>query len=211
MAETVSERAESVARRMSGKSESEEIPRSWYIVAAVLAALLVLTLVLALNWFRLWQVESARNNSLDAAKGYADTMFSYEPKNVDQKIEESKGFLIDLARKQFDEQVSDLNMAKNVKDNKIISKLTVRDAGVVTNTRKTSTVLLFLNQSVTSAAEPKIRVDPSRVQFTMAKKGGEWKINSIDIFTDDSLRNVVERQTKTPATPNPPAGPRPPR
>ena len=62
-------------------------------------------------------------------------------------------------------------MAQNVKSNRIISKLAVADAGVfvVTNTRSTSTVLLFLNQSVTSAASQRSSIDPSRVQFTMVR------------------------------------------
>ena len=51
------------------------------------------------------------------------------------------------------------------------------------------------------AAEPKVRIDPSRVQFAMVRKGAAWKINSIEIFTDDSLRKIVERQSAQPAPP----------
>lgn len=174
------------------------IPRSWLVVATVLAALVVLTGFLGFRYYRLASLESARNSSLAAAKDYAQTMFSYEPGDVDKKIARAQGFLIEGASKEFAEQVTQLKMAQNVKSNRIISKLAVADGGVVTNTRSTSTVLLFLNQSVTSAAEPKVRIDPSRVQFTMVRKGGDWKINSIQIFTDDSLRKIVERDTGDP-------------
>ncbi|MFT4201223.1 hypothetical protein [Gordonia sp. (in: high G+C Gram-positive bacteria)] len=192
--------------KTSGKEavSASNIPRSWLVVAAVLAALVVLTGALAITFYRLQSVESARNSSLSAARGYAQTMLSYDPDTVDGKINQAKGFLIDEAAKEFQEQITDFKMAEGVKKRKIISKLDIRDAGVVTNTRSTSTVLLFLNQSVTSADEPKVRIDPSRVQFTMVRKGLTWKINSIQIFTDDSLRNVVQRQAGELA---PPAGP----
>lgn len=171
------------------------------VAVAILAALVVLTGFLGFRYYRLASQESARTSSLAAAQDYAQTMFSYEPGNVDAKIARARGFVIDGAAKEFDEQVSKLKIAHNVKSNGIISKLAVADAGVVTNTRSSSTVLLFLNQSVTSAAEPKVRIDPSRVQFAMVRKGGDWKINSIEIFTDDSLRKIVERQSAQPAPP----------
>ncbi|QKT08455.1 hypothetical protein HUN08_15570 [Gordonia sp. X0973] len=197
--------------REAVKSGGEErpIPKSWWVVAAVLAALIVVTGFLGFRYFRLQSVESARSSSLAAAKDYANTMFTYDPETVDAKITKSQGFLVDDARREFDEQVLQAKMSQNVKGNRIISKLSVADAGVVTNTRTTSTVLLFLNQSVTSSAEPKVRVDPSRVQFTMARHGGKWKINDIRIFTDDSLRNVVERQVKDPAPSFPAPAPAP--
>ena len=180
-----------------------------FAAAVVVAALVAVTGFLGVRYYQLASVESARDSSLAAAKDYAQTMFSYEPGNVEQKIERTQGFVIDGARKEFDEQVTQLKMAHNVKSNRIISKLAVADAGVVTNTRSTSTVLLFLNQSVTSAVEPKVRIDPSRVQFTMVRKGGDWKINSIEIFTDDSLRKIVERQSGDPApSPTPTPAPR---
>ncbi len=182
-------------------TEARRIPLAALAAAVLLAALLVVTGFLGVRYYRLASVESARESSLAAAKDYAQTMFSYEPGNVDERIARAQGFVVDGARKEFDEQVTSLKMSHNVKSNKIISKLSVADAGVVTNTRSTATVLLFLNQSITSAPEPKVRIDPSRVQFTMVRKGGDWKINSIEIFTDDSLRKIVERQAGEPAPP----------
>ncbi|GAB09715.1 hypothetical protein GOARA_045_00690 [Gordonia araii NBRC 100433] len=186
--------AEAKRKKSETGESAERLPTAWFAVAVLVAALVVLTGFLGFRYYRLAGVESARDSSLTAAKSYAQTMFSYEPENVDEKIARAQGFVIEGARKEFDEQVTQLKMAHNVKSNRIISKLDVADAGVVTNTRTTSTVLLFLNQSVTSKAEPKVRIDPSRVQFTMVRQGGDWKINSIEIFTDDSLRKIVEKQ-----------------
>ena len=65
-----------------------------------------------------------------------------------------------------------------------------QDAGVVTSTRDTATVLLFINQSVTRVATSWSRsIEPPHLLDD--QDDGRWLINSIDVITDDSFRGKV--------------------
>ena len=159
------------------------------VAVAILAALVVLTGFLGFRYYRLASQESARTSSLAAAQDYAQTMFSYEPGNVDAKIARARGFVIDGAAKEFDEQV----IATGAKAKWLGTPSEEKFKGFGVSACATCDGFFY--------AEPKVRIDPSRVQFAMVRKGGDWKINSIEIFTDDSLRKIVERQSAQPAPP----------
>ena len=75
----------------------------------------------------------------------------------------------------------------------------IQDAGVVTSTRDTATVLLFINQSVTRGGNELVQINPSRLTYSMTKDDGRWLINSIDVITDDSFRGKVEVTTSVPS------------
>ncbi|NDZ93501.1 hypothetical protein G3I13_23365 [Streptomyces sp. SID6673] len=171
------------------------------VVAATLVLLLVaaaaVTVFLGIRFFDDRATENARNSSLDAAKGYATTMFGYTPQNVDQHIAESKSVLTGAAKPTYDDLVTKNNLAAEVRKQGVVSAVTIQDAGVVTNTQDTSKVLIFMNQSVTRNNKELVRVDPSRLTFSMVKQGDRWMINGIDVITDDSFRSRVE-QTDTP-------------
>ncbi|GAA3701208.1 hypothetical protein [Gordonia hankookensis] len=171
------------------------------VVAATLVILLVaaaaVTVFLGIRFFDDRATENARNSSLDAAKGYATTMFGYTPQNVDQHIAESKSVLTGAAKPTYDDLVTKNNLAAEVRKQGVVSAVTIQDAGVVTNTQDTSKVLIFMNQSVTRNNKELVRVDPSRLTFSMVKQGDRWMINGIDVITDDSFRSRVE-QTDTP-------------
>ncbi|WAC56878.1 hypothetical protein [Gordonia sp. SL306] len=171
------------------------------VVAATLVILLVaaaaVTVFLGIRFFDDRATENARNSSLDAAKGYATTMFGYTPQNVDQHIAESQSVLTGAAKPTYDDLVTKNNLATEVRKQGVVSAVTIQDAGVVTNTQDTSKVLIFMNQSVTRNNKELVRVDPSRLTFSMVKQGDRWMINGIDVITDDSFRSRVE-QTDTP-------------
>ncbi|NED67960.1 hypothetical protein G3I15_44200, partial [Streptomyces sp. SID10244] len=85
------------------------------VVAATLVLLLVaaaaVTVFLGIRFFDDRATENARNSSLDAAKGYATTMFGYTPQNVDQHIAESKSVLTGAAKPTYDDLVTKNNLA----------------------------------------------------------------------------------------------------
>lgn len=87
----------------------------------------------------------------------------------------------------------------------------IQDAGVVTSTRDSATVLLFINQSVTRGGNELVQINPSRLTYSMTKDDGRWLINGIDVITDDSFRGKVEVTTSvlSGATPIPGLSPTP--
>ena len=178
------------------------ITRSGLIAAAMVMAVLIavaITAVLGLRYADARMTETARAESLDAAKSYASTMFGFDPASVDANVAHSKDVVTGPAKAQYDEIIAKNNFVASVRDQQVVSKASIQDAGVVTNTRDTSTVLIFLNQSVSRGGKELIRVDPSRLTFSMTKQDGRWLINGIDIITDDSFRSRIEHTDRPPA------------
>ena len=182
------------------------IGRRW-LTGAILGLLVVASLASAgILGFRYWDarsVETARATSLAAARDYATTMFGYDPVNVADHVQRSKEAVTGSAKSEYDKLIakplsdSSDDFVEGVRKQRVVSQAVIQDAGVVANTRDTSTVLIFMNQSVTRNGKELVRVDPSRLAFSMVQRDGRWLIETIDVITDDSFRSRISR-TQTP-------------
>ncbi|MCS3880646.1 Mce-associated membrane protein [Gordonia amarae] len=185
------------------------------ITAAVLAVLLVASavsaIVLGVRYLGVRADEKARDSALSAARDYVTTMFGYTPKDVAAHVERSKKAVTGDAKAQYDKIIADTDLVAEVGKQKIVSEVIIQDAGVVTSTRDSATVLLFINQSVTRGGNELVQINPSRLTYSMTKDDGRWLINGIDVITDDSFRGKVEVTTSVPsgATPIPGLSPTP--
>ncbi|WP_373855293.1 hypothetical protein [Gordonia desulfuricans] len=187
------------------------------IVGAILAVLLVASAAVAgflgYQYFDARAVENSRDESLAAAKSYATTMFGYDPGNVAEHVSRSQSVVTGSAKSQYDKLIQtpiegqQITFVEGVKKQQVVSQAVIQDAGVVTNTRDTSTVLLFMNQSVSRNGKDLVRVDPSRLTFTMTKQDGRWMIENIDIITDDSFRSRISQVSTPPSNAVPLPGP----
>ena len=184
--------------------------RYWPIPAAVtviVVALVVVTVFLGLRYRDARAGEDARSQALSAATGYAQTMFGYKTDNVDAHVASSREVVVGSAKDQYDQIVTTSNLAAAVKKQGVVSDVTIQAAGVVSNTRDHAVVLIFMNQSVTSGDDQLVRVEPSRLQYSMRKDSGRWKIFDIAVFTDDSVRKSVKPAPSTAPAPASPASP----
>lgn len=182
------------------------IGRRW-LTGAILGLFVVASLASAgILGFRYWDarsVETARATSLAAARDYATTMFGYDPVNVADHVQRSKEAVTGSAKSEYDKLIakplsdSSDDFVEGVRKQRVVSQAVIQDAGVVANTRDTSTVLIFMNQSVTRNGKELVRVDPSRLTFSMVQRDGRWLIETIDVITDDSFRSRISR-TQTP-------------
>ncbi len=179
------------------------VSRRGRLTAAVLAVLLVASaasaIVLGVRYLGARADEQARDSARSSARDYVTTMFGYTPKNVAAHVERSRKVVTGDAKAQYDKIISDTNLVAEVGKQKIISEVIIQDAGVVTSTRDTATVLLFINQSVTRGGNELVQINPSRLTYSMTKDDGRWLINSIDVITDDSFRGKVEVTTSVPS------------
>lgn len=179
------------------------------VVAGVVALLVVASAALAValgyRYLDARWTEGSRDESLDAAKSYATTMFGYDPGNVADHVARSQSVVTGSAKSQYDKLIAnpipgqDINFVDGVKQQQVVSQAVIQDAGVVTNTRDTSTVLIFMNQSVSRGGKDLIRVDPSRLTFSMVRTDGRWLIDNIDIITDDSFRGRISQVSTPPS------------
>lgn len=171
---------------------------AWGVYGVVLIAAIVAVVVLGVGYFSARSTEKARDSALASAKDYATTMFGYTPKNIDDHIARSQTFVTGEAAAQYKQWTVTPKYGDTVRKDNIVSAATIQDAGVVENTRNTATVLLFVNQSVSRGKKEDVRIDPSRVTFHMTREGGMWKIGSIDVLTDTTLRQLISKETTAP-------------
>ena len=173
------------------------------ILALAVVASAALASVLGYRYLDARGVEASRDESLNAAKSYAATMFGYDPGNVADHVKRSQEIVIGDAKTQYDKIIANpvegksFDYVTGVKEQQIVSQALVQDAGVVTNTRDTSTVLIFMNLSVSRNGKEAVRVDPARVTFGMVRQDGQWKVQNIELITDDSFRSRIG-ETSTP-------------
>ncbi|GAA1460408.1 hypothetical protein [Williamsia maris] len=183
------------------------------IVGAVMVVLLlagaVAATVLGLRYAGSRSDEDARSAALDAGKRYASVMFGFTPADVDKNVAQAKAALVGNARTTYDGIMSSSDLSAEVKKQNVRSAVSIQEAGVVSSNGDRAVVLIFMNQSVTRGQTELVRVEPSRVQYSMRKSGGRWVIDDIQVITDNSLRDKLHLgpAPSTAATPNvvPPA------
>lgn len=170
----------------------------WAVYGVVMLVAIVVATVLGVGYFSARATEDARDTALASAKDYATTMFGYTPKNIDDHIARSQTFVTGEAAAQYKQWTVDPKYGNTVRKDNIVSAAVIQDAGVVQNTRDTATVLLFINQSVSRGNKQDVRIDPSRVSFTMVRDDGAWKIQNIDVLTDTTLRQLISKEKTAP-------------
>ncbi len=180
-------------------AEKTNVKINWFgaVVGLLLVVALAAAIVSGYRYFEARSVENARNDALSAARDYASTMFAYKADNIDDHVARSQKFVSGDAAAQYNDWVVKPKYADQVKRDNITSAVSIQEAGVVQNTRDSATVLLFVNQSVSRGQKQDVRMDPSRVKFDMTRRDGVWKIESIEVITDDTLQQVISKD-KTP-------------
>lgn len=163
-----------------------------YFIA--LGGLLVLAAVVAVGvtGFRYVQVraeEQARTSSLQAAREYAETMFGWTPDNVADHVNASMAVVTGEAKTQYEERVIDGRVVEQARQTQRSSEIEIVDAGVVSNTRDTSKVLIFMRQTIREAGKEETIGLPalSRLTYDLKYSGGKWLIANIDVINDHTV------------------------
>ena len=165
-------------------------------IVGVVVALLILAAAVAATVFGLQYSgsrsdEDARSSALDAGKRYASVMFGFTPADVDKNVAQAKAALVGDARTTYDGIMASSDLSAEVKKQNVRSAVSIQEAGVVSSSDDRAVVLIFMNQSVTRGQTELVRVEPSRVQYSMRKSGDRWVIDDIAVITDNSLRDKL--------------------
>jgi Mce-associated membrane protein len=154
-------------------------------LAAVACGLLFSVLVGALGFlgwhqYEQYQVATASAAALQAAKDYAVVLTTLDAKNIDDNYRKS----LDGATGEFKDAYSQgANQLRQVLiDNKASGTGIVVAAAVKSATPDQVEVLLFVDQSITNAANPSPRIDRNRIDMTMQKSDGRWLASKVEIL-----------------------------
>lgn len=146
------------------------------VVFAVLPALALLLAAGAA--FLKWQIvsdresQTARTESVEAAKDITTRMLSYEPDSVEAQLNSVRD---QMTGEFLDTYTNLINTAviPGATTQQITAVAEVRAAGAVDAGPDRAQVMLFLNQTVASAGQPPQRT-ASTVQATMVRDGDRW-------------------------------------
>ena len=165
-------------------------PPNW--VLGVLVGLLVAAL--ALDGFVVWREVSHRQAAEDAARAThnavvqspsvaskaAEALLSYRYDQLPQDLAQARQYLTADYAPDYVNTIRKL-VANSAEHLKVTVQAKVLAAGISEAGPRRADVLLFVNQTTTSAAEaPKTALN--RVVFTMVPRNGTWKVNEIQAF-----------------------------
>ncbi|MFC0314624.1 hypothetical protein ACFQNE_01350 [Gordonia phosphorivorans] len=168
------------------------------VFAALVVASVAAAVVFGVMFARANAQEKARDSALQAAQLYVQKMFAWDEKTISDNINFMMAHMTGKAKEEYERNVIGERIAELVKEQKSVAKVTDQGSGVVTNTADTATVLLFINQSASSATSAEIQSNPSRILYTMERRNGTWLINDSQLIDDQTLKDVVAERDGTP-------------
>jgi Mce-associated membrane protein len=165
------------ARGLSHTLRTEYVP-------ALLAVLVVASVATAACLFFLQYRPDSRTDddaaaALDAASRGTVALLSYAPDTLDRDLDTAKSFLTgDFLSyySQFTQQV----VAPAAKQKSVRTTATVVRAAVSEQRQDEAVVLVFINQSTTSAEKPDPALAASSVRVTLRKADSAWRISAFD-------------------------------
>lgn len=148
-------------------------------VAVVVLAALAAVAVLAWQLRADRAVDAAAEQATAAAREFAVVLTSLNPRDVDGKF----AAVLDGATGEFKDMYgqSSAQLRSVLIENRAAATGRVVAAGVQSATPDWVEVLLFVDQSVTNADNPRPTLDRSRILMTMEKVDGRWLASSVDI------------------------------
>jgi len=83
------------------------------------------------------------------------------------------------ATPRFAEQLEQLaaELGPELQQNRAVATATARSAGVVRSDQGKAVVVVLIDQSVTNARTPSPRVERSRMELTLLRQGGVWRLD----------------------------------
>ena len=164
---------------------------SWTVVTVLgVATVLVLALALALGLFR-WdvrdvrrqdRVQEATRSAPAVAERAAAAILAYDYSTLDADEKSAERYLTPSYKKRYVQTFTKL-VKPNAAKVRARVKADVKASGVTQADPDRVTVLLYVNQTTTSTAnsgEPQVALN--RVQLTMVRQGGTWKVDQITSY-----------------------------
>lgn len=167
-------------RRAAARADADKpVRRKGLVIAVSALAVLVVAAgtVLALlvpSWLHQRQVNAARTSALAAARTYAVDFGSYDYQHLDRDFAKVAAHLTPGFKKSYLDSSTKLEAA--IVQYKGKSTATVQGIAASTISTSKATVLILLDQTVTTSQSSTPRIDRNRLQMNLVRQDGKWLI-----------------------------------
>jgi Mce-associated membrane protein len=161
----------------------ERAPRWPYVVAGVLAVLLVTGIAAAgVLFFRVQDAKAAsaaRSEAVAAARSHAQAILSYDYRTLDADFARASKALTGTFKKDYASTTSTV-VRPSAGQYHVVVKADVTAASVVQASAHRAVVLLYVDQTTTSTRLEGPKVDLNRVRMTLVEQDGKWLVSAVD-------------------------------
>lgn len=161
-------------------------PRRRAVVGTTVLAVLLVTAAGLTAWLYFAQYRPDRQTSpavaqtvLDTAKQGTIATLSYSPEHLDKDLDTAKSYLTGDFLKYYGQFTDDV-VRPAVKTKQVSTTANVVRAAVSDLTPDKATVLVFVNQTTTSADRAEPAMTASSVKVTLDRMDGKWLIAAFD-------------------------------
>lgn len=124
------------------------------------------------------QIAAARSAAAATAQEQVPRLLSYAPDTVETALADASGALTGEFKDQFGELATTV-IAPTSKDKGVATDATIVESSIVTVDEDSATLLLFVNQTTTTTADPAPALAGSRVVVELLDTGEGWKISDL--------------------------------
>ncbi|MFD9681847.1 hypothetical protein ACFWAD_18355 [Rhodococcus sp. NPDC059969] len=145
----------------------------------------VLVVVAALGWgaFATWQKsvdDDARTSALESGRQFATDLATYNFENLDQNLSVVRDNSVGEFAGQYAQVAA--NLQNMIVQYQATSSAQIISAGLASSDRDNAEVLVFLDQTITNTNSPDPRIDRNRMQLSLVREDGEWKLSNVQLL-----------------------------
>lgn len=157
------------------------LPAGRLVIGLSAAAVVLAVVVGVLGWLTWKQdrTDEARAGALAAARSHAQTILSYDYRQIDADFAKAKRATTGKFRDEYAKTTSTV-VKPTATQYKAVVSAEVKAASVRSVSPDQVVVLLFVNQTTTSTRVTGPKEDQSRVRMTLVKQDGDWLVSKID-------------------------------
>jgi Mce-associated membrane protein len=145
-----------------------------WVTGAVALATLALAVV---SLLRTPSDDEVRESALLAARTYTTSLTTFDARTLDADAERVRRSSTEQFAEQYEQTIEGLR--ETVEGGQTVSTGTVVGAGIEELDDGTATVLVAVNQQITSQGAPP-RTEANRLRMVLERRDGQWLIRSVD-------------------------------
>lgn len=188
-------------------AEAAEGPpdRTRFLIPLAIVAVLGLlgTLVFGFLWNSERSEDAAEASMRNVASDFLLALFEFDGSTIDADFDDIMSYATGDFEQQADLQFNDEETRRALREYQAASRAEIRDVFVQSFDGDRGRVFAVVDQTIANNQNPQPRSDQLRVEVTMHKVDGEWKVAALDVLSAPVAEAAVDAGIipSTPTTP----------